>query len=157
MTIPIIRAWGGHANDGDYFVLKLHFENRDEFLSILGQLGIKLRLIPQGHPKPVAGRSYTLDEWFHLRSSMKDFPEYEQPGHIKIGEIDCFCWVESGAVDFTFSGQEGERYEVSETDFVNCRKFEQVIRSKELADRVSRSVESSVCCISRKRYPHLFE
>lgn len=152
-----IRAWGGHANDDDRFVLNLHFGNRDEFLYIFGRLGIKLKWTPEGHPKPEAWRSYTGEEWLKSKSSTADFPEYEQPGHVQIGGVPCFCSVENGTVRLIFSGRDGERYEVSETDFANCKKVEKIIHSKGLADRVSRSDESSVTCISRKWYPHLFE
>ena len=152
-----IRAWGGHANDDDHFELNLHFGSRNELLEIFQKIGIALKLIPEGHPRPVPGRSYTFDDWENFRWPMHDFPEYEQPRRIEINGIPCYCSVYKGVVSFTFTGQDGERYEVSETDFVNCRAFEEIVRSKGLADRVSRSVESSVCCISRRYYAHLFD
>ena len=47
-------------------------------------------------------------------------------------------------------------YEVSETDFENCKKIEGLIIDKGLTDKVSRDFEKSVMCISKTRYRDLF-
>ena len=151
------RAWGGHANDGDEFTLILHYEAKDDLLDILKRLNIQLNSIPRDHPKPVPGKAYTHDEYSVFKSEISDFPEYEQPRHVDIYGAKCFCWIEKGNITFTFSGgRDGNSYEVSETDFENCKKIEQLIIDKGLTAKVSRDFESSVTCISKTRYPDLF-
>jgi len=151
------RAWGGHANDGDEFILTLHYQHKDDLLGILKRLDIELKSIPVGHPKPVPGKPYTEDEYSVFKSEVRDFPEYEQPKHLDINGAKCFCWIENGNITFTFSGgQDGDPYEVHETDFENCKKVEQFITDQGLAYKVSRDFERSVTCISKARYPDLF-
>ena len=151
------RAWGGHANDGDEFTLTLTYKDRDDLLNILKRLDIKLSSIPKDHPKPVPGKPYTHDEYSVFKSEIKDFPEYEQPKHVDINGTKCFCWIEKGNIKFTFSGgRDGDSYEVSETDFENCKNLEQLITDKGLTDKVSRDSENSVTYISRTRYWDLF-
>lgn len=151
-----IRAWGGHANDGDEFSLTLRYDNQNDLLDILNRLNLKLSVIPRDHPRPIAGKAYTHDEYSVFRSEIEDYPGYEQPGRIEVNGIKCFCWIEAGNVEFTFSGAaDGNLYEVSELDFQNCRMIEQIISQKQLVDRVSRDCENSVTCISKRRYPTL--
>ncbi|MEJ1241051.1 hypothetical protein WBG78_23085 [Chryseolinea sp. T2] len=151
------RAWGGHANDGDEFILALTCKDKHDLLNIFARLNIELKSIPKDHPKPIPGKPYTSGEYSAFKSEIREFPEYEQPKHIEIHGTKCFCWVENRNINFTFSGgRDGNLYEVSETDFENCKRLEEVITNKGLTDKVSRDCESSVTCISRKRYPDLF-
>lgn len=151
-----IRAWGGHANDGDEFSLTLRYNSKSDLLDILNRLNIKLSVIPRDHARPIPGKTYTHDEYAVLRSEIEDYPGYKQPGRTEVSGIKCFCWIERGRVEFTFSGAaDGNLYEVSELDFENCRMLEQIISKKQLIDKVSRDRESSVTCISRRRYLNL--
>jgi hypothetical protein len=151
------RAWGGHANDGDEFTLTLTYKDRNDLLNILKSLDIKLNSIPKDHPRPVPGKPYRHDEYSVFKSEIKDFPEYEQPRHVDINGTKSFCWIENGNINFTLSGgQDGDSYEVSETDFQNCRKLEQLIKDKGLTDKVNRDFENNVTCISKTRYWDLF-
>lgn len=152
------RAWGGHANDGDEFKLALNYKDKNDLLDILKKLEIKLNTIPKNHPRPVLGKSYTHDEFSVFKSEIGDFPEYEQPKQVDINGIKCFCWIDKGNITFTLSGgQDGDFYEVTETDFENCKKLEQIITKVGLIDKVSRVLEDSVTCISKKKYRDLFE
>lgn len=151
------RAWGGHANDGDEFTLTLIYNDKDDLSDILKRLGIKLNSIPKDHPRPIPGKPYTHDEYSVFKSEINDFPGYEQPKHVDINGTKCFCWLENGNINFTLSGgQDGDSYEVSEIDFQNCRKLEQLIIDKGLTDKVSRDFENNVTCISKNRYWDLF-
>ncbi|MGC3946402.1 MAG: hypothetical protein QM762_18090 [Chryseolinea sp.] len=151
------RAWGGHANDGDEFMLTLSYQDKDDLLHILKSIGVKLSSIPKDHPKPIRGKSYTHDEYSFFKSALSDFPEYEQPRHIAVSGVKCFCWIENKKINITLSGgRDGNLYEVSEVDFENCKKLEELIAKEGLADKVSRDCENSVTCISRARYQELF-
>lgn len=151
------RAWGGHANDGDEFGIWLKYQNKLELFEILDGLQIQLELIPKNHPKAIAGKKYDRVEIEKFKSKIKDFPEFEQPLHVEIQSINCFCWIENGHICLKFSGQEdGNEYEVSELDFKNCLQVEQVIIDKNLENYVSTDYENWVTNVSRKVYPELF-
>lgn len=152
------RAWGGHANDGDEFGIWLKYNNQNELLKILNALGIELKKIPKNHPKPIPGKSYSFTEFEKFKSEIKEFPEFEQPSHIKVNSVPCFMWIESGKISMTFSGaKDGNRYEVGEEDFENCLRIEKIITDMELKTYVSTDFENWVTHISKKKYPELFE
>jgi len=136
-----IRAWGGHANDGDEFKLTLNYKNKSDLSDTLKKLGISIKLLPKNQPE-----------------SVSDVPEFEQPRHIDLNHIKCFCWIENGKISFSLSGgQDGDLYEVTETDFENCKKLEQLIVDNNLTGMISRDLENNVTCISKARYAGLFE
>lgn len=148
------RAWGGHANDGDEFILTLKYTDKNDLLDILKRLGIKLNSLPEDHPKPLSGKSYVGE----FKSEISDFPEYEQPKHIDLNGIRCYCWIENGKISFNLSGgQDGDLYEVTEIDFENCKRLEQLVTDKNLTDSVSRDFEDRVTFISRTWYQDLFD
>lgn len=152
------RAWGGHANDGDEFGIWLNYVSKDELFQILNALNISLKKIPENYPRPLVGKNYSYEEFQKFKNEIKDFPEYEQPSHISISSVPCFCWIENGKLCFSFSGAEdGNRYEVTETDFNNCLAVERAIKKAKLETYVSREYENWVTHISVKYYPELFE
>ncbi|CAM4420519.1 hypothetical protein [Zobellia nedashkovskayae] len=152
------RAWGGHANDGDEFGIWLKYQNRTELFEILDRLQIELKLIPENYPKAINGKKYGWEEFERFKSEIKEFPEFEQPKHIKIAGILCFCWIANGIINLKFSGQEnGNGFEVTETDFENCVLIEKMIADKGLENYVSSDYENSVTNISKKVYPELFD
>jgi len=152
------RANGGHANDGDNFQIWLNYKSEKELFEILEKLKIELKRIPINSPKAIPGKSYNWKEFEKFKSEIKDFPNFEQPLHIEINEIPCFCWIENGRISFSLSGSEnGNGYEVTESDFNNCLKLESVFEINDLAKYVSSDYENWITCISRKVYPELFE
>jgi hypothetical protein len=152
------RAWGGHANDGDEFNLTLNYKDRYDLLDILKRIDIQLNYLPKNPPTSTPGQSYTHYELTVFYNPIEDVPEYEQPKHIDFNGIKCFCWIENGEIRFSVSGgQDGDPYEVSETDFETCKKLEQLITDSGLTDKVSRALEDEVTCISKTRYKNLFE
>jgi hypothetical protein len=137
--------------------LTINYKDEVNLFDILGRLGIKLKSIPKDHPKPILGKSYT-HEFSIFKSEIKDFPQYEQPKHVDVSEIKCYCWIENGKITLSLSGgQDGDSYEVSEIDFENCKRLEQIIMDKRLTDKVSRKFEDSITCISKSKYSELFE
>ena len=152
------RAWGGHANDGDEFGIWLKYNNRTELFEILNALEIELKRIPENHPKPIKGKPYSSAEFEKFKSEIKDYPEFEQPLHIKVNSIPCFMWIENGKISMKFSGaKDGNSYEVGEDDFENCLRIEQIISDMKLKKYVNTDYEKWVTHISKKRYPELFE
>ena len=152
------RAWGGHANDGDSFEIWLKYDSKSELFEILERLRIKLNEIPVDYPRPIPGKSYQWKEFQKFKNEIKDLSNYEQPTHINIDGIPCFCWIENRQITFSFSGAEDDnRYEVTDADFKNCQALERIIDENGLKDFVTRDYENRITCISKKVYPELFE
>ena len=78
-----MRAWGGHANDGDSFKTAFLFSGRNGLAAIMEQLGIKLNTIPANYPEPVLGKSYSPDEFSIFKHRIATFNDLEQPGYTK--------------------------------------------------------------------------
>ncbi|MEM6642645.1 MAG: hypothetical protein AAF616_06670 [Bacteroidota bacterium] len=141
-------------DDADYFSLTLNFYGKDDLLKILDQLEIKLNKVPNDAPKPIPGQPYSFKEFEQFKSTIKDFPEFEQPGHITLNNAPTFLWIEKGEIHFTFSGQ-NQPYSISEQDFRNYIVVEELIKTCELGERVNRSIESNVGTLTLKKYPFL--
>jgi hypothetical protein len=152
------RAWGGHANDGDEFGIWLNYNSKEELFQILEGLNITLKKIPENYPKAIPGKSYPAEEFEKFKNEIKDFPEYEQPSHISISSVRCFCWIENGKLSISLAGAEdGNRYEVTEADFNNCLVIERTIEKANLQPFKSKEYEDWVTHVSPKYYPELFE
>ena len=153
-----IRAWGGHANDGDEFNLTLNYQDKNDLLDILKRLGIQLNSLPKKPLTPTPGQSDTHNEFTIFHNPIQDLTGYQQPKHTDFNGIKCFCWIAKGKIRFSISGGlDGDSYEVSETDFQTCKKLEALIIDLELTGKVSKALEDSVTCISKTRYGDLFE
>lgn len=152
------RAWGGHANDGDEFGIWLKYNSKEELFQILEGFNIPLKRIPYNFPKAIQNQSYSSEEFEKFKNEIKDFPEYEQPSLISISSVPCFCWIENGKFSLSLAGAEdGNRYEVTETDFKNCLNLERTIEKANLESFISNEYQDRVTHISPKHYPELFE
>ena len=150
------RAWGGHANDGDSFKASIKFSNRQDLIDKLSKLGITLATIPADHPRPVIGKSYTHEEYKRFKNEIKDFPDLEQHSHRLINGSRCFVWAEKGSISFSVFGEDGDLYSSSQADFETCKNIESSFDKAGFQDQKDNSLESSVCCISKTKYPELF-
>lgn len=148
------RAVGGHANDGDYFSINFYYKSKRDLLRTMSRLGITLYRIKHDDPRVVPGVSYTADEWDKLRDSINDVPEYEEPGLMYLHGVRCVCSIHKGQITFSFTGG---KYEVNEHDFEDVRKIEALVKSKGLANKVSRANEGFVGAISKTMYADMLE
>jgi hypothetical protein len=154
------RAWGGHANDGDYFSLTFVYDDKSGMLGILDRLGITLNKTKERRrwiKWPIFGSRRDGGSKPMLENKIKDFPEYEEPADPRIAGVKCYFWINGGKIRISVFAHDGDPYEVSENDFQNCKKIEEVITLRGLANDVDRTCEASVTCISRRWYPDLFE
>lgn len=61
-------------------------------------------------------------------------------------------------IKLTFSGQkDGNNYEVSEIDFENCLRIENIILNKNLGNYISSEYQNYATNISKRIYPELFD
>ena len=151
------RAWGGHANDGDQFQVAFLFTDRQDLINKLTLIEVNVNVIPDDFPRPVMGQSYSSDEYAKFKSEIKQFPGLEQPGHSVILGHRVFIWVHENSINMTISGtKDDNRYEVTEDDFKVCLELEKHFDKLGCQTIVDKSLEKSVCCISRTKYPELY-
>lgn len=148
------RAVGGHANDGDYFSIDFYYKSKRDVLRTMSKLGIKLYKIKEGDPIIKPGVPYNSEEFHRFKNPIDDFPEYEEPGLTYISGVRCVCSIHRGEIRLSFSGH---NYELSEKDFQEVKKIEQLVKSKGLANKVSRANEGRVSAISKTMYADILE
>jgi len=152
------RAWGGHANDGDEFQVAFIFSDRQDLINKVRLLGLTLNTIPDDYPKPLIGQSYPSEEFAKFKNGIKKFPDLEQIGHATIFEHKVFIWIHDNSINITIAGTKDEnRYEVSKDDFEVCLKLESQFDNLDWKNIIDKSLEKSVCCISKEKYPELYK
>jgi hypothetical protein len=152
-----IRAWGGHANDGDEFKAGIKYLDKVDLKNKLSQIGITIGEITAEDEQPELGKSYYGSDFSKLKTSISHFPDLEQPGKVEIAGISVFMWITWQIIEISVSGQlDGNSYEVSQTDFDACLKLEKIFDRQEWQLFKDESTTQSVQCISKNIYPELF-
>ena len=152
-----VRAWGGHANDGDSFKAAFNYEGRQDLIAKLDQLGATLDIIPDNFPRPVIGQPYPYEEFQKFKSEIRGNEDLEQPGHKAIFGYMVFIWVGENVIEISVSGtKDGNRYEVSSADFDACLNLEEHFDSLGWIRFLDKTMEQHVCCVSASKYPELF-
>lgn len=152
------RAWGGHANDGDLFEVAFSYNDRQDLLYKIGQIGLTLNTIPDNFPKPVIGQAYSWEEYNKFKSEIDEFNDLEQPGHSIIFEIIAFITVRNKLIHFTISGSADDNpYEVTEDDLKKCIILEQHFDTLGWQNFKDKSMEKNFNYISKTIYPELYE
>jgi len=149
------RAYGGHANDGDQFLAAFRYTNENDFVSLLGTIGLSPKELLADNPRPVPGKSYSLEEFDQFKTEINDFPNLEQIGHCEIAGNKCFVWAADHRVTVSVVGGDDNPYEVSEDDFQRAQRIDSQLQ--ELADRVIDPPQDDQNCISPKYYPSYWE
>jgi hypothetical protein len=141
-------------DEGDYIITTLNFIDKEDLLRILSFFKIELNRLDKGFSKPITGKQYVWSEFKEFKNEIKDFPEFEQPGNLKINNRDAFVWIENKEICFSFSGS-SKPYEVGNVDFENCLHIESIINTNHLVQKVNRDIESNIGCIAKSKYPAL--
>ncbi|MGI4883521.1 MAG: hypothetical protein ACRYFR_01010 [Janthinobacterium lividum] len=153
-----VRAWGGHANDGDAFKARFSYADAQDLLHKLGQLGVTLSVIPEGFPRPVVGKKYSAAAYDRFKSEIQRFKNYEQPGHVLVAKHEAFIWVSDDEFEISVAGtKDHNRYEVTEDDFTACVALEKVFHGLGWRNTGNEKVAKSICWLSRATYPELYE
>jgi hypothetical protein len=152
-----IRAWGGHANDGDRFEAVIKYADRQDLINKLAKLDISFQKIPEDYPEPIVGKAYSTNEFETFKNSIKDFRDLEQPGNTCVKGIKCFIWIESGEILFSISGTDDNNpYNVSNADFESCKSLERIFDANNFKDVKGTGIERQPNCVSESNYPNLF-
>ncbi len=153
-----VRAWGGHNNDNDRFVASFRYSSKEDLLSKLQKLGIKANILPPDTPRPIVGKSYPAEEFWKFKITVRRFSDLEQPGKTIINSLPCHIYIDDGSIQISVSGtKDGNVYEVTNKDFEICKQLETFFDKFDLKSQRDFRVEENAGCISRKKYPELFD
>jgi len=153
-----VRAWGGHNDDGDRFTVAFSYSSKDNLLDILNKLGLQINILPSDTPRPVAGVSYPSEEFWKFKISVNRFPDLEQPGRTKINSFPCHIYIDDTKINISISGTENNNlYVVTTKDFEVCKELETFIDTLSLSDFKNYDIEKDAGCVSRLKYPELFD
>jgi len=153
-----IRAWGGHANDGDEFKAAISFSGREDLLKKMNQIGVVLNMLPEDFQKPVMGKSYSYEEFKAFKNEIREFKDLEQPGRVSIFNQEVHIWIITSSIHISISGsRDGNRFEVSDADFQSCLILEKEFDKLGWLVFIDRNLEKSVCCVSPLKYPLLYD
>lgn len=123
-----IRAWGGHANDGDTFKVGINYTDKEDLIFRLGQLELTLDVRPE------------------------DFPAYST-----IFGYKAFVCIYDNTIEISISGTKDENYyEVTEADYKVCLELESKFDTLNWYKLTDKTLEKKVCCVSKTKYPELF-
>ncbi|MFN8368824.1 MAG: hypothetical protein U0Y96_16420 [Candidatus Kapaibacterium sp.] len=153
-----VRAWGGHNNDGDRFMVTFGFDTKENLLEKLDKLGITVNFVPADEPQPIPGVSYPSAEFWKFKILVRQFPDIEQPGNTTINNLPCHVYIGDAYVQISVSGtKDGNNYHVSNSDFEVAKQLELFFDT--LLPNLERhfEIENNAACISRTKYPELFE
>jgi len=149
-----MRSPSTHSKEGDSFQFLLNYKDAKELVEILNHLNVDLQ-------KPITEiiqKGLLKKKNISNKLSIPDLPEYEQPQHIKIHKIPCFCWIENGKILIRVSGsKDGNFHKVTEVDFRNCIKLEKIIEQTKLVSFVNHEHKKLLNCISKETYPELYQ
>ena len=119
-----VRAWGGHANDADAFEVGFLFNDRQDMMHKLAQLG------------------FTTDK----------------PGRSILFGYSAYVSVFGSTIKITVADTKRDTpYEVSDYDFQVCLALEKEFDKLGWQPIIDRKIEESICCISRTKYPELYD
>jgi hypothetical protein len=152
-----VRAWGGHANDGDAFEAHIDYIDRVDLQEKLYKLGVSPGVITIDDPQPVVGQSYPGTEYAKFKVAVTRFPNMEQPGHVIIAGQKVFLSIKNNVISFFIAGTADDNmYEVSQADFEACLKLEVLFNSLNWLQFKDASMEQCNSCISPASYPEFY-
>ena len=155
------RAYGGHNGDGDQLIVVLRVDSEAALLSTCAALGIVLQPMPDDErlaAMPVGERP----------SSSRQFPGWQQPGHVVIAGARLFAWLgghlvkddggrltcESIASVKLSLADPDNIWDVTEAAVVHAEAVERTLAP--LASQLIEPPQDDRNCISPKRYPEMF-
>ncbi|KAA0022339.1 hypothetical protein [Antrihabitans cavernicola] len=145
------RAYGGHANDGDQLLVAIGFDGVDDLLSVCDGLGITLAA--PGGPAPVTGVTYTGAEWAKLAFPIQAFPQFAQPGWVRLADHNVHVHV--GHDVRISAADEDERYDVTETAVAAAQRIEGLLAP--IQGRIIDPPQNDRNCICPQQYPEFWD
>jgi len=145
-----VRAYGGHANDGDSLVVVYGYNGLWDLQRFFDLLGVQLVVHRQKPAQREPGISYTWEAYDSFPSLIPGTCWVEQPGHCLIGGRGVFAWCEVDKINLSLSSG----YCVNESDVTDAEVVEQVLQLVHLP-LIDPPVNSKHC-ICPTFYPEYF-
>lgn len=102
-------------------------------------------------------QSYTIDDLDKLKTTILQFPDWEQPQYVEIFGYKVHIWVMNNRFEISVSGsKDGQTYKVSETDFDVCLALEKQFDQLGWKSLLDKEIEQHIHCISKDKYPELY-
>lgn len=150
-----VRAVGGHANDGDEFVLLIEYLDIAHLKEILRFFSIELNEIPPDYNSPKPGVPYKYIEFSKFKSEIKEHPGFEQPGKVKLLNREVFIFVGNNLIKICVTNLYNP-YIVTDEEFQYCMKLENYLISN-FDLNYSYCNDKFANYISKSKYPVLFD
>lgn len=152
-----MRARGGHNCEGDSFSVYLKYAGFQDFKDKLSLLGVSLNRLAEGFIAFDPMQSYTIDDLDKLKTTILQFPDWEQPQYVEIFGYKVHIWVMNNRFEISVSGsKDGQTYKVSETDFDVCLALEKQFDQLGWKSLLDKEIEQHIHCISKDKYPELY-
>lgn len=153
-----MRSRGGHNCEGDSFCVYFQYDNREDLIAKLSQIGVTLNTLPEGAIAFDPLESYSIDDLDKLRIVIPHFCDLEQPQYVEIYGYKAHVWVMNNRFEISVSGnKDGQTYKVSEKDFEVCLALEKEFDKLGWGSILDEEIKNQTHCISKEKYPELFE
>lgn len=152
-----MRARGGHNCEGDSFSVYLKYNDREDLISRLSQIGIQINRLGEEDIAFDPFESYSIDDLDKLKITIAHFNDLIQPQYVEIFGYKAHVWVIADKFEISISGsKDGQIYKVSEEDFKVCQALEKEFDNLGWNTILDYDIKSQIHCISEEKYPELF-
>jgi len=153
-----MRARGGHNCEGDSFCVYFKYNDLEDLTAKLDRIGVKLNKVPEGSIVFDPFESYSFEDLDKLKITIARFSNLEQPQHTKIFGYKVHIWVLNNRFEILVSGtKQGQTYKVSDDDFRVCLDLEKHFDKLGWKPILDDDITNQPHCISKEKYPELFE
>lgn len=152
-----MRARGGHNCEGDSFSVYFRYTTFEDLKSKLLHLGVVLNELKEGFIAFDPFESYSTDDLDKLKTTIFQFPTWEQPQYVKIFGHKVHVWVMADRFEISVSGSEnGQTYKVSDADFEVCIALEKQFDKLDWKSLLDEEIKTQIHCVSKEKYPELY-
>jgi hypothetical protein len=145
-----VRAYGGHANDGDSLNVAFQYESEAQLLGFFRAVDLVPVIYPALPPQPEPGKPYPADEFAAFPSIIPGTRWVKQPGHCILFGVRAFVWCERDRITVSVDSA----YDVTEEDVENAVRLEPHLKGLPL-ERIEPPVDNKHC-VCPKYHPELF-
>ncbi len=145
-----VRAYGGHANDGDSLDAAFRYASEAELLGFFRATGLEPVVYPARPPQPEPGRPYPADEFDAFPSLIPGTRWVGQPAHCVVAGVRAFVWFEKDRITVSVFSAGG----VTEEDVARAALLEPLLKAVPLG-RIEPPTDDEHC-VCPKYHPELF-
>ena len=153
-----MRARAGHSCEGDSFAAHFMYNGREDLIYKLSQIDITVNEIGPRDLVFDPFESYSIRDLDKIKYTIPGCDDLEQPKDVTIKGHKAYIWVQSNRFELSVSGnQSNAAYTVSEEDFRVCQDLEKKFGELGWNKFIDQEIKTYPHCISKDKYPELFE